>query len=96
MKVVIIARRPSCAKTVKSRPSAGSCFSIALVERIFQAGKPKLLGIAWFAYVYRFISLIHNAVLTAIRATNVYKAVKVVSGAVRSAISALRDRLTTR
>ena len=45
------------------------------VERIYSAGKPKLLTIAWFAWVMRLLVSVRNALIERARQTAIWKSV---------------------
>lgn len=47
----------------------------ALVARIFNLTKPKLLQIGWFAYVYEKFTAFKKRIYDAIKSTNIYKVV---------------------
>jgi hypothetical protein len=47
--------------------------SLVLVERVLAAGKAKLMTIGWFAVIYGWLSRLHDAVISWIKATSAWR-----------------------
>ena len=66
--------------------------SFLLVERVYHAGREKLLTIAWFAAVIGFIVQVRDALLARIRATRLWSAAATVARGVRAGVARLLGR----
>jgi hypothetical protein len=64
--------------------------SFLLIERIYEAGKPKLMTIGWFAWLINFIAWIRAAILDWLKSTPVWGVVTATKAAVARAVAALR------
>jgi hypothetical protein len=54
---------------------AAKLIGTALVARIFNLTKPKLIQINWFAFLYRHLTAFKKKIYAAIKATRVYKTI---------------------
>jgi hypothetical protein len=66
--------------------------SVLVVDRIFQAGKPKLLTIPWFAKLWSWISNYKEQFLTWMKSTAAWKRMGEIKKEIRDLISKLRKR----
>jgi ABC-type transport system involved in cytochrome bd biosynthesis fused ATPase/permease subunit len=66
--------------------------SILVVDRIFQAGKTKLLSIPWFAKLWARISNYKDKFLTWVKSTAAWKRVGEIKQNIRDMVSKLRKR----
>jgi len=64
--------------------------SFLLIERIYDAGKSKLMTIGWFAWVINFIAWIRAAILDWLKATPVWGAIAATKALVARAVAAVR------
>ncbi|CAM5764571.1 hypothetical protein LMIY3S_01192 [Labrys miyagiensis] len=64
--------------------------SFLLIERIYDAGKSKLMTISWFAWVINFIAWIRAAILDWLKATPVWGAIAATKALVARAVAAVR------
>jgi hypothetical protein len=64
--------------------------SFLLIERIYDAGKPKLMTIGWFAWLINLIAWIRGAMLDWLKETPVWGAVAATKGFVARAIASIR------
>ncbi len=66
--------------------------SVLVVDRIFQAGKTKLLTIPWFAKLWTWISNYKDKLLTWMKSTAAWKRMGEIKQELRALISKLRKR----
>lgn len=72
--------------------TAAYLVSVLVVDRIFHAGKAKLLSIPWFARLWTWISTYKDKFLTWIKSTTAWKRVGEIKQQIREMITKLRKR----
>jgi hypothetical protein len=64
--------------------------SFLLIERIYEAGKPKLMTIGWFAWLINFIAWIRSSILNWLKGTPVWSVVTTTKDLVARAVASIR------
>jgi hypothetical protein len=71
--------------------AAAKVAGTALVARIFNLAKPKLLQIGWFAFVYERFTAFKKRIYDAIKSTGIYKAVHIRYARMKEALKAWKQ-----
>jgi hypothetical protein len=64
--------------------------SFLLIERIYEAGKPKLMTIGWFAWLINLIAWVRAAMLDWVKGTPVWGVIKATKEFVARALASIR------